>query len=80
MRYNQLTTEIFNKKSEELHGNKVDRSNVNYINNRTPVLFKCNVNKAHGGFEQIPANHLKGQGCPYCSNNKKYTRRNYNYV
>lgn len=68
MQYNQLTTEIFNKKSEEIHGDKVDRSNVNYINNRTPVLFKCNINENHGEFWQRPDNHLSGKCCPKCGN------------
>lgn len=69
MRYNQLTTEIFNKKSEELYRNKVDRSNVNYVNNRTPVLLKCNV--CGHSFEQTPAGHIyQKQGCPRCKKSK----------
>jgi hypothetical protein len=70
MRYNQLTTETFNKKSKQLYGNKVDRNNVNYINNRTPVLFKCNINNDHGEFWQRPDNHLSGRGCPKCGRDR----------
>lgn len=66
----KLTTEEFIKKAKAIHGDKYLYSDVNYKTFFDKVLIKC---KAHGGFEQIPANHLKGQGCPYCSNNKKYT-------
>ena len=37
-----------------------------YVNSITPVLFKCLV--CSNEFNQMPLNHLKGQGCPDCNN------------
>lgn len=38
-----------------------------YINNRTPINFRC----AYGHiWTSTPSNILKGSGCPYCSNKK----------
>ena len=40
---------------------------VKYVNNKTKVTIKC---KHHGMFEQQPNNHISGQGCPKCKNDK----------
>lgn len=56
-------TSIFIEESREVHGSKYDYSKVNYIKNHAPVKIGCPV---HGIFEQIPLNHLLGQGCPKC--------------
>lgn len=69
MKYNQLSTEIFIKKSKQIHGDVIDHSKVIYINNRTPVILICLIN-GHGEFNQRPDNHLSGKGCPKCGNNK----------
>ena len=53
----------FIDKAKKIHGNKYTYSHVNYINNETKVLITCPI---HGDFEQKPANHLSGQGCPKC--------------
>ena len=53
----------FIKDAKQLHGDKYDYSKVNYINNKTNVIITC---KQHGDFEQIPSNHLNGQGCNNC--------------
>ena len=36
---------------------------VNYINSQTNVIITC---PKHGDFQQSPASHLSGQGCPKC--------------
>jgi rubrerythrin len=53
----------FIQKAKEIHGNKYDYSEVNYINNRTKVYIIC---YKHGGFWQTPTDHLNGNGCPIC--------------
>lgn len=58
------STEEFIKQAIEVHKNKYDYSKSIYINSFTPVTIICFI---HGNFEQLPNNHLKGCGCPKCS-------------
>ena len=59
-------TKEFIEKSLVTHGDDVyDYSKVDYKNNKTKVLIIC---KIHGEFSQRPNSHLKGAGCPKCSN------------
>lgn len=62
------TTEIFIEKAKLVHGDKYDYSKVKYINNCTPVNIICPI---HGEFQQKPNNHLNGQNCPLCANEKR---------
>ena len=64
------TTSNFIKRSKEIHGDKYDYSKVDYRNTGTKVTIIC---PTHGEFEQIPNNHLRGQGCPSCGGSKKLT-------
>ena len=57
----------FTEKARKVHGNKYDYSKVQYVNNSTKVCIIC---PKHGEFSQTPNNHLRGQGCPECSNDK----------
>ena len=57
------TTEQFIIKSREIHGDKYDYSNVDYINSETKVIITC---PKHGDFKQAPTHHLTGEGCPKC--------------
>lgn len=57
------TTEFIDK-AQQLHGNKYDYSQVEYINSRTKVNIIC---PKHGVFEQLPSSHLQGNGCPKCA-------------
>jgi hypothetical protein len=61
---NKITTEIFIKKSKEIHGNRYNYSSCVYINKKIKVKIIC---KEHGEFEQFPQNHLRGSGCLKCS-------------
>lgn len=54
---------IFIKKAIEIHGNKYDYSNVEYIDSSTKVKIICPV---HGVFYQTPSHHLNRRGCPKC--------------
>lgn len=63
-----ITTDIFIQRARETHGDKYDYSQTKYINASTKVFVICSE---HGGFWMLPHNHLRGQGCPCCGNNKK---------
>ena len=60
MRYTQ---KIFIEKAKAVHNNKYDYSDVIFKNVNTKVKIIC---PKHGMFEQLPYNHLKGQGCRKC--------------
>ena len=61
----KFTNEIFIKKAQQIHGNKYDYSEINYINSHTEIKILC---REHGYFNQMPLNHLKGNQCYKCSN------------
>ena len=65
-----LSTQQFIDKAREVHGDKYDYSKVSYTNNHTEVCIIC---KEHGEFWQKPNHHLRGQGCPKCSESKLET-------
>ena len=65
-----MTTEDFISKAIAVHGEKYDYSKVEYVNALTKVTIICPI---HGAFEQKPANHLRGHGCPYCGGSAKHT-------
>ena len=54
----------FIKKCESIHCNRFDYSKVDYKTNAINIIIVC---KVHGDFEQLPLNHLKGDGCYRCS-------------
>jgi hypothetical protein len=56
-------TKRFIEKAVKIHGQTYDYSEVDYVNNRTPVKIIC---KEHGVFLQTPDKHLNGRGCPTC--------------
>jgi hypothetical protein len=60
----------FIEKAREVHGDKYDYSDVEYVNNRTPVKIidrNCPENPV---FYQTPCNHLKGQENPFYRNER----------
>ena len=56
--------EDFVLQAETIHGQRYDYSSTAYTNSSKMVSIRC---KHHGYFEQLPANHLKGSGCPLCA-------------
>lgn len=63
----RLTREGFINRAIAKHGHKYDYSEVEYVNNTTPVKIICPI---HGPFMQTPHNHLQGKhgrGCPMCA-------------
>lgn len=72
---NKLTTEEFIRRAKEIHGDRYDYSECEYIDWVTPVKIICHktngkTGKEHGAFFQKPSKHLKGQGCPKCKISK----------
>ena len=59
--------EEFVNKAKEKHEGKYDYSKTVYINNISKLIITC---PEHGDFEQRAQNHLRGDACPKCSNNK----------
>lgn len=66
----KLTTEEFIQKAKLIHGDKYDYSLVNYTGGQIPVKIIC---PEHGIFEQRPAKHIFGQGCPKCNGTRLKT-------
>jgi len=69
------TNEQFIIDANNVHNNKYDYSNVEYVNSKTVIKINCLI---HGEFLQTPDNHLRGHGCPKCGfnivgNSKKST-------
>jgi hypothetical protein len=69
----KLSTDEFIKKAREIHGDKYDYSKVEYEDNKKNVYIICHKKdkngKEHGEFFQQALTHLRGFGCPKCSNN-----------
>ena len=60
---NKYTTQNFIDKASMMHNHKYDYSISNYSNSRTKIKIIC---PEHGEFEQLPSNHLFGNGCAKC--------------
>ncbi len=63
----KLTSQEFIDRATLVHNNTYDYSLVDYKNWDTPVSIVC---KKHGEFSQRAGNHLKGTGCPKCSESR----------
>jgi hypothetical protein len=62
--HKKLTIQQFIDQSREVHGKKYDYSISDYNKMSDPVKIIC---PKHGDFIQTPAAHVRGQGCPICS-------------
>ncbi len=60
----KLTTKTFIKRAIQIHGDRYDYQQVNYVNQSTKVTIICNM---HGAFERAAGSHLVGYGCPVCA-------------
>jgi hypothetical protein len=61
-----LSVNDFIQRSNVIHNNKYDYSNIEYVNAYHKIIIKCPI---HGDFTQVPATHLyKKSGCSKCSN------------
>jgi len=62
---------IFSKflnQARRVHGDKYDYYKTKYKNSKTSINIFC---KKHGEFSMMPDTHLKGKGCPQCSEFRK---------
>ena len=64
----RLNTDDFINKAKEIHGDTYDYSRVDYVDARTRVYIGC---KTHGYFQQTPAAHKSGHGCPTCGDENR---------
>lgn len=62
----------FIKESMAIHNGKYDYALVEYNGAYSKVTINCPI---HGLFEQIPHNHLTGEGCILCGNDLKSKHR-----
>ena len=68
------TIQEFVEQAQQVHGDKFDYSEVEYINTHTPVIIRCN--QCGLVFPQEPSSHLAGRGCPKCSKKQTHKRVN----
>lgn len=62
-------TDDFIDKAKKVHGDKYSYDKVEYKNAKKPVTVTC-LKPNHGDFPITPDNHLRGKGCPKCSESK----------
>ena len=62
---NRITKDEFIERANDIHKNKYDYSNVEYITMHDKIDIIC---PTHGVFKQFPYDHLHGHGCPSCGN------------
>ena len=73
-----MNTDIFIKKSSDLHSNFYTYEKSIYISNKTPIIITCPI---HGDFLQSPNNHLSGYRCMKCSiDQRKNKRKSSNFI
>ena len=72
MPYYRKTTSQFIAEAQKVHGEKLDYSEVEYVNTHTPVRIRCR--RCGVVFLQSPANHLVGRSCPKCSKKQTHKR------
>jgi len=59
-------TEKFIAKARLAHGDRYSYEHADYKRSGTKIKITC---AEHGVFEQVPANHINGYGCPSCAKN-----------
>lgn len=68
---NYMTTEEFIRRASQVHDNRYDYSKTIYKNQRTKVTI---IDPVYGEFQQLPDNHLSGQGHPTVGHEKNAVR------
>ena len=74
MPYHRKTKEQFVKEAVQVHGDKYDYTEVEYVNTHKAVKIRCL--QCGNYFFQEPAAHLVGRGCPRCSKKQTHKRVN----
>lgn len=73
----KLGIEDFLKKARAVHQGRYNYDLAVYKGSGEKITIQCSV---HGRFEQTPANHYKGKGCPLCRNSKLAKDRKLKYT
>ncbi len=60
-----LSKSIFLERSNKIHNNKYNYSQIDYVDTETKIDILC---QTHGVFKQQPSSHMYGNGCPKCAN------------
>lgn len=63
----RLEVTEFITRAKKTHGDTYDYSKVEYVSLNSKVVIVC---KKHGEFLQRPGDHIRGDGCPGCSESK----------
>lgn len=71
----QASPETFIEKARALHGKRYGYDKVVYSGSHKKVVIQC---KEHGAFEQTPASHLNGRGCPECGKEQSALKKRTN--
>lgn len=61
------TTEQFVEEANLVHNFSYNYDKSEYIKNTIKIIITCHK---HGDFKQLPQSHLRGNGCPRCSESK----------
>jgi len=69
-----VTTAEFIKRAKAVHGDRYDYSLAEYQGNHNYIAIVC---AEHGPFQQSPANHYAGKGCPDCGGSKSHTTESF---
>ncbi len=69
----RLNPIVFLERARLKHGNKYDLSQVKYTVAKAKIKPIC---KIHGPFTVLPANFLRGTGCPKCASSTQITTMN----
>lgn len=63
----RVSTEEFKERASKIHNDFYDYSKSEYIGRHKKLTILCPL---HGEFKQTAGNHLNGQGCWFCRNDK----------
>ena len=67
----RLSNDEFITRARDIHGDRYDYGEVNYVNDKTKLIIIC---PDHGRFLQSPSVHVHNKaGCPACAGNKRLT-------
>ena len=72
----KITNDEYLQRSEKIHGSKYEYIDE-YINANTKLKIKCKI--CSFIFEQRPADHWAGRGCPKCAHRKTSRKKNFGH-
>lgn len=73
-KYHSFDKDSFIKRAKEIHGDKYDYSQANFIKLNLPVKIICPI---HGEFYQRAGGHLSGRGCNLCGIERRAQKETY---